>query len=197
MRVQVHPSAVIDEGAHIGPGTRVWHFSHVCAGARIGVDCSLGQNVFVASQARIGDRVRIQNNVSVYDGVTLDDEVFCGPGVVFTNVRNPRAAVDRRHEYQPTRVGRGATLGANSTLVCGVTVGDWAFVAAGAVVTRDVAAFSLVAGVPARARGWVSRQGHRLDLPRKGQGQAVCPGSGELYLLRDGVCRCLALQEGA
>lgn len=197
MKVQVHPTAVIDEGACIGPGTRIWHFSHVCAGACIGVGCTLGQNVFVGGQARIGDRVKIQNNVSVYDAVTLEDEVFCGPGVVFTNVYNPRATVDRRQALRPTRVGRGATLGANCTLVCGATVGEWAFVGAGAVVRDDVPAFALMAGVPARQIGWVSRHGQRLDLPLQGQAQAVCPDTGELYVLREGVCRWLPLQEPA
>lgn len=193
----IHYTAVVDEGALVGEGTRIWHFCHVCAGARIGRDCSLGQNVYVGALARIGERVKIQNNVSVYDAVTLEDEVFCGPSVVFTNVYNPRAAVDRRHALRTTRVGRGATLGANSTVVCGLSIGQWAFVAAGAVVRRDVPDFALVVGVPARQVGWVSRHGQRLDLPLQGSAQAACPDTGELYVLRDGVCRWLPLQEAA
>lgn len=177
----IHPSAIVDAGAQLGAGTRVWHFSHVCAGARIGAGCSLGQNVFVANDVQIGAGVKIQNNVSVYDAVTLDDEVFVGPSVVFTNVVNPRAAVPRKAEYRRTHVRRGASLGANCTLVCGVTVGEYAFVAAGAVVTRDVPAFALVAGVPARRMGWVSRHGERLVFDA--QGQARCPATGETYRL--------------
>jgi UDP-2-acetamido-3-amino-2,3-dideoxy-glucuronate N-acetyltransferase len=147
---QIHPSAIVDPGAQIGSGSRIWHFVHVSTGARIGVDCSLGQGVYIGSQAIVGDRVKIQNNVSVYDAVILDDDVFCGPSVVFTNVFNPRAAVVRKGEYRATRVHRGATLGANCTVVCGVTIGRYAFVGAGAVVTHDVADYALVVGVPAR-----------------------------------------------
>lgn len=196
MTVHIHHSAIVDEGAAIGEGTRIWHFVHVCSGARIGRDCSLGQGVFIAGQVTIGERVKIQNQVSVYDGVTLEDEVFCGPSVVFTNVINPRAAVVRKHEYRPTRVRRGATLGANSTIVCGVTIGQYAFVAAGAVVRRDVADFALVAGVPARQVGWMSRHGHRLNLPLEWPGPAAqgsalepvalcatCPATGDRYTL--------------
>lgn len=156
-----HPTAVIDEGAQIGEGTKIWHFCHVSAGARIGPRCVLGQNVYVGN-VTIGENVRIQNNVSVYDGVTLEDHVFCGPSMVFTNVINPRAEVSRKHEFRPTRVRRGATLGANSTIICGVTIGEYAFVAAGAVVRRDVPAYALVVGVPARFLGWVCRCGERL-----------------------------------
>jgi UDP-2-acetamido-3-amino-2,3-dideoxy-glucuronate N-acetyltransferase len=184
----VHPSAIVDPGAVLGPGTQVWHFSHVCGGARIGAGCSLGQNVFVGNDVRIGDRVKIQNNVSVYDAVTLEDDVFCGPSMVFTNVYNPRAAIVRKAEYRRTLVRRGATIGANATLVCGVTVGRHAFVGAGAVVRHDVPDFALIAGVPARQIGWISRFGERLALPRTGNGEAVCPHTGELYLLIDGRC---------
>ncbi len=187
MGATIHPSAIVDEGAQLGEGTRVWHFSHVCAGARIGPDCSLGQNVFVGNDVQIGRGVKIQNNVSVYDAVTLEDEVFCGPSVVFTNVHNPRAAVVRKNEYRRTRVCRGASLGANSTLVCGVTVGAYAFVGAGAVVTRDVPDFALVAGVPARRIGWMSRHGERLVFDD--QGRARCPATGERYRLADGRVR--------
>ena len=183
--VNIHPSAIIDDGAQLGAGTRVWHFSHVCAGARIGADCSLGQNVFVANDVRIGDRVKIQNNVSVYDAVTLDDEVFVGPSVVFTNVFNPRSAVARRAEYRPTRVRQGATLGANSTIVCGVTIGRHAFVGAGAVITRDVPDHALMTGVPARQTGWMSEHGEKLVLPvRAAEGaEARCPATGVRYRL--------------
>ena len=183
----IHPSAIVDVGAQIGEGTRIWHFSHVCAGARIGKNVSLGQNVFVANEVVIGDRVKIQNNVSVYDAVTLEDDVFCGPSMVFTNVINPRSAVQRKHEYLPTRVRRGATLGANCTIVCGATVGEYAFVGAGAVVRGNVSPYALVVGVPARHVGWMSEHGERLDLPvtaPPGQTlEATCPTTGMRYRL--------------
>ena len=188
MAVQVHPSAIVDAGAQIGDGTRVWHFVHVSAGARIGANCSLGQGVYVGNDVAIGDNVKIQNNVSVYDAVTLEDDVFCGPSMVFTNVLNPRSAVVRKHEYRRTLVRRGATLGANCTIVCGTTIGRHAFIGAGAVVTHDVADFALVAGVPARQIGWMSRHGERLELPLAGDGEAVCTSTGEPYELRAGVC---------
>ena len=183
MPATIHPSAIVDAGAQLGEGTHVWHFAHVCAGARIGDGCSLGQGVFVANDVAIGRNVKIQNNVSVYDAVTLEDDVFCGPSMVFTNVLNPRAAVPRKAEYRRTLVQRGATLGANCTVVCGTTVGAHAFVGAGAVVSRDVPAFALVVGVPARRIGWMSRHGERLPLPASGQGQALCPATGERYVL--------------
>ena len=183
MPATVHPSAIVDEGAQLGEGTRVWHFVHVSAGARIGARCALGQGVFVGNDVRIGDNVRIQNNVSVYDAVTLEDDVFCGPGMVFTNVHNPRSAVPRKDEYRRTLVRRGATLGANCTIVCGTTIGEHAFVGAGAVVSRDVPAFALVLGVPARRIGWMSRHGERLPLPVSGRGEAACPATGERYRL--------------
>jgi len=189
MAVQVHPSAIVDAGAQLGDGTRVWHFVHVSAGARIGAGCSLGQGVYVGNDVAIGSNVKIQNNVSVYDAVTLEDDVFCGPSMVFTNVLNPRSAVVRKHEYRRTLVRRGATLGANCTIVCGTTIGRHAFVGAGAVVTHDVPDFALVAGVPARQIGWMSRHGERLELPLAGEGDAVCPATGESYVLRAGVCR--------
>jgi UDP-2-acetamido-3-amino-2,3-dideoxy-glucuronate N-acetyltransferase len=193
MHLSIHPSAIVDAGARIGAGSHVWHFAHVCAGARIGTGCSLGQGVFVANDVVVGDNVKIQNNVSVYDAVTLEDDVFCGPSMVFTNVHNPRAAVPRKHAYRKTLVKRGATLGANCTIVCGTTIGRYAFVGAGAVVSRDVADFALVVGVPAKRIGWVGRHGERLAFAN---GEALCPATGERYVLRDGVC-ALADEAGA
>jgi UDP-2-acetamido-3-amino-2,3-dideoxy-glucuronate N-acetyltransferase len=186
--MDIHSSAVVDDGAVLGPGTRIWHFSHVCGGARIGAGCSLGQNVFVGNDVVIGDRVKIQNNVSVYDAVTLEDEVFCGPSMVFTNVYNPRSGIVRKDQYRRTLVRRGASIGANATIVCGVTIGSYAFIGAGAVVKHDVPDFALMAGVPARQVGWISRFGERLPLPLAGNGEAVCPHTGESYRLVDGVC---------
>lgn len=182
--VTVHPSAIVDEGAQIGEGSRVWHFAHVCAGARIGRGVSLGQNVFVGNRVSIGDRCKIQNNVSVYDNVTLEDGVFCGPSMVFTNVHNPRALIERKNEYRDTLVKRGATLGANCTVVCGVTIGEFAFVGAGAVVSRDVAPYALMVGVPARQVGWMSEYGERIPLPLSGEGSHVCPHTGARYRLQ-------------
>ncbi|HJR14635.1 MAG TPA: UDP-2-acetamido-3-amino-2,3-dideoxy-D-glucuronate N-acetyltransferase [Rhodanobacteraceae bacterium] len=183
----VHPSAIVDEGAQIGDDSRVWHFVHVCAGARIGSGVSLGQNVFVGNRVVIGDRCKIQNNVSVYDNVTLEEGVFCGPSMVFTNVYNPRSLVERKNEYRDTFVKKGATLGANCTIVCGVTIGAFAFVGAGAVVTRDVPAYALMVGSPARQIGWMSEFGERLDLPLQGDGQAACSHTGARYLMQGDV----------
>jgi UDP-2-acetamido-3-amino-2,3-dideoxy-glucuronate N-acetyltransferase len=183
MAFEVHETAIVDRGASIGEGTKVWHFSHICGGAFVGEHCSLGQNVYVGGRARIGNRVKIQNNVSVYDSVTLDDDVFCGPSVVFTNVYNPRSDVDRKHEYRNTHILRGATLGANSTIVCGVTVGEYAFVGAGAVVTRNVRPYALVMGVPAVQVGWMDRHGNKLDLPLTGEGIVRKRDTGEIYTL--------------
>ena len=190
MATTIHPSAIVDEGAVLGEGCRVWHFVHICAGAQIGQGCSFGQNVYVGNDVHIGNNVKIQNNVSVYDAVTLEDNVFCGPSMVFTNVYNPRAAVLRKDEYRPTRVKRGATLGANCTIVCGVTIGEHAFIGAGAVVNRDVPAFALMLGVPARQAGWMSRHGVRLALPLHGDGEARCAHTGERYVLRHGALHC-------
>jgi len=187
MATTIHPSAIVDTGAQLGADCRVWHFVHISAGARIGAGCSFGQNVFVGNDVTIGDNVRVQNNVSVYDAVTLEDDVFCGPSMVFTNVYNPRAAVPRKAEYRRTLVKRGATLGANSTIVCGITVGRYAFVGAGAVVNRDVPDFALMVGVPARQIGWMSRHGERLQLPLQGTAVAVCPHTGDRYRLVGGV----------
>ena len=189
MAVTIHPSAIVDEGATLGEGTRVWHFSHVSAGARIGARCSLGQNVYVGNDVIIGDNCKIQNNVSVYDGVRLEDDVFCGPSMVFTNVYNPRAAIPRKDEFRDTLVKRGATLGANCTIVCGVVIGEHAFVGAGTVINRDVPAFALMVGVPGRQIGWMSRYGERLPLPLTGSGEATCPHTGDRYVLTDSVCR--------
>lgn len=179
----IHESAYVDAGAIIGKGTKIWHFCHIMQSAVIGASCNLGQNVFIADNVVIGNNVKIQNNVSVYGHVILEDDVFCGPSMVFTNVYNPRAAVERKHEYRDTWVRRGATLGANCTIVCGVTIGQYAFVGAGAVVTRDVPDFALVVGTPARQIGWMSRHGERLDLPLQGEGEARCPATGERYRL--------------
>jgi UDP-2-acetamido-3-amino-2,3-dideoxy-glucuronate N-acetyltransferase len=178
-----HPSAVVDDGAQIGVGTRIWHFTHVSAGSVIGKGCSIGQNVFIGNRARLGDGVKIQNNVSVYDDVVLENNVFCGPSAVFTNVVNPRANIERKNEYRLTRVCEGATLGANCTIVCGVTLGQYCFIGAGAVVTQDVAAFALMLGVPARQVGWMSAFGERLDLPLTGSGKTECPHDGSHYEL--------------
>jgi UDP-2-acetamido-3-amino-2,3-dideoxy-glucuronate N-acetyltransferase len=183
--LMIHPSAIVDTGAQLGIGTHVWHFAHVCAGAHIGDGCSLGQGVFVGNDVRIGRNVKIQNHVSVYDAVTLEDDVFCGPSMVFTNVHNPRSAVPRKNEYRRTLVQQGATLGANCTVVCGTTIGRYAFVGAGAVVSRDVPDFALVVGVPARHLGWVSRHGERLAFTN---GLATCPTTGESYTLHNGAC---------
>ncbi|WP_313950763.1 acyltransferase [Accumulibacter sp.] len=183
MAITIHSSAIVDEGAVIGDGSRVWHFAHICAGARIGQDCSFGQNVFVGNDVTIGNNARVQNNVSIYDAVHLEDDVFCGPSMVFTNVYNPRSAVTRKNEYRVTTVKRGATLGANSTIVCGVTVGEFAFVAAGAVINRDVKPYALMAGVPARQIGWMNEHGDRLDLPLEGDALLQCPITGKTYKL--------------
>lgn len=179
----IHPSAIVDEGAQIGEGSRVWHFVHVCGGARIGKGVSLGQNVFVGNKVVIGDHCKIQNNVSVYDNVTLEEGVFCGPSMVFTNVYNPRSLIERKSEYRNTLVKKGATLGANCTIVCGTTIGEYAFIGAGAVVNKDVPAYALMVGVPARQIGWMSEYGEQLDLPLHGQAETICQHSGSRYAL--------------
>lgn len=183
MNYSVHASAIVDEGAQIGEGSRIWHFVHVCAAAKIGRSVSLGQNVFVGNKVVIGDHCKVQNNVSVYDNVTLEEGVFCGPSMVFTNVYNPRSLIERKNEYRDTLVKKGATLGANCTIVCGVTVGAYAFVGAGAVVNKDVPDYALMVGVPAKQIGWMSEFGEQLDLPLQGNAQVVCAHSGKKYVL--------------
>ena len=191
MSYQVHDSAIVDDGAHIGEGSRVWHFVHICGGARIGKHVSLGQNVFVGNRVVIGDSCKIQNNVSVYDNVTLEEGVFCGPSMVFTNVYNPRALIERKDEFRSTLVKKGAALGANCTIVCGVVIGEYAFIGAGAVINQDVKPFALMVGVPAKQIGWMSQFGERLDLPLDGEGEAVCSHTGQYYRMVDGVVECL------
>lgn len=181
--IKAHDTACIDDGATIGPGTAIWHWVHVCSGAVIGKDCSLGQNVFVGNEVTVGNNVRIQNNVSVYDSVILEDDVFCGPSMVFTNVYNPRSAITRKTEYRQTLVKKGATLGANCTVVCGLSIGRYAFVAAGAVVNKSVPDYALIAGVPGKQIGWMSEYGEQLDLPLEGKAKAYCPCTNDLYCL--------------
>jgi UDP-2-acetamido-3-amino-2,3-dideoxy-glucuronate N-acetyltransferase len=188
MSVTVHSSAEIDNGAQIGEETKIWHFTHVCGGAKIGKLCSLGQNVFIGNDVVIGNNVKIQNNVSVYDAVTIEDDVFCGPSMVFTNVYNPRSAVTRKDEYRKTLIKRGATLGANATIICGNIVGEYAFIGAGALINKDVPNFALMVGVPVKHIGWMSRFGERLDLPLKGDAEALCPETKEKYILVNGKC---------
>jgi len=178
-----HETAIIDNGAQIGDDSRVWHFVHVCGGAKIGKGVSLGQNVFVGNRVVIGDHCKVQNNVSVYDNVFLEEGVFCGPSMVFTNVYNPRSLIERKDQYRDTLVKKGATLGANCTIVCGVTIGAYAFVGAGAVVNKDVPAYALMVGVPAKQIGWMSEFGEQLDLPLQGQAQAICSHTGAVYQL--------------
>ncbi|OAN90175.1 serine acetyltransferase [Marinobacter sp. EhC06] len=185
MPVTIHPSAIVDDGAEIGEGSRVWHFVHVCGGARVGQNVSMGQNVFIGNKVTIGDNCKIQNNVSVYDNVHLEEGVFCGPSMVFTNVYNPRSLIERKDEYRDTLIKKGATLGANCTIVCGVTVGEYAFVGAGAVINKDVPAYALMVGVPARQIGWMSEFGEQLDLPVQGDGETTCPHTGSRYVLKD------------
>lgn len=183
MNYLVHETAIVDVGAQIGADSRVWHWAHVCAGAKIGAGVSLGQNVFVGNKVVIGDRCKIQNNVSVYDNVILEEGVFCGPSMVFTNVYNPRSLIERKAEYRDTLVKKGATLGANCTIVCGVTIGEYAFIGAGTVVNKEVKPFALMVGVPAKQIGWMSAYGEKLDLPLYGQATTVCPFTQETYVL--------------
>lgn len=189
--VSIHPTTIVDNGAQIGAGTRLWHWVHVCGGAKIGEAVSLGQNVFVGNKVVIGDKCKVQNNVSVYDNVTLEEGVFCGPSMVFTNVYNPRSLIERKDEYRNTLVKKGATLGANCTIVCGVTIGEYAFIGAGAVINQDVKPYALLVGVPAKQIGWMSAFGEKLDLPVTAQGglsvECICSHTGDTYILKDGV----------
>ena len=182
----IHSSSLIDVGAEIGSETSVWHWVHVCSGAVIGSKCSLGQNVFIGNRVLIGNNVKIQNNVSVYDNVILEDDVFCGPSMVFTNVYNPRSAVSRKHEYRNTHIEKGVTLGANCTIVCGVRIGHNAFIGAGAVVNKNVKPYALMVGVPAKQIGWMSEYGEKLNIPSDGDGEVICPKTGEIYILKGG-----------
>ncbi len=196
MNYTKHETAIVDAGATIGAGTRIWHWVHVSGGAKIGERCSLGQNVYVGNRVVIGNNVKIQNNVSVYDNVTLEDDVFCGPSMVFTNVYNPRSAVTRKDEYRDTMVKRGVTLGANCTIVCGVTIGEFAFIGAGAVVNKDVKPYALMVGVPAKQIGWMSEFGEQLTLPLSGEGDATCARTGATYRLRAGALQRLVTRNG-
>ena len=185
----VHPSSFVDEPCEVGEGTKIWHFCHISSGAQIGERCSIGQNCFVALNVKIGNNVKVQNNVSIYEGVELEDDVFCGPSMVFTNVVNPRSSIVRKNEYKKTRIGQGATIGANATILCGHDIGSYAFISAGAVITSDVPAYALMIGVPARQKGWMSAGGHRLDFDERGR--AVCPTTKEEYEFVDSQLRRL------
>lgn len=188
MEVKIHPTAIIDKGAVIGANTAIWHWVHISAGAIIGNDCSLGQNVFIGNRVIIGNNVKIQNNVSVYDNVTLENDVFCGPSMVFTNVYNPRSAISRKNEYRTTLIKKGASLGANCTIICGITIGEYAFIGAGSVVNRSVPNYALMVGVPARQIGWISQYGVRLPLPLHGEGHTICPYTNVEYFVKNGEC---------
>ena len=190
----VHPSAVVDEGAEIGAGTKIWHFAHVCSDAIIGENCSFGQNTMVASGVSVGNNVKVQNNVSIYTGTVVEDDVFLGPSCVLTNVSNPRSQVSRQSLYEETRIRRGATIGANATIVCGTTIGRYAFISAGAVVTKDVMDYAMILGVPGKQRGWMSRHGHPLREKNK-SGEFICPESGYRYQETDGILACIDLNE--
>lgn len=183
--ITVHETSIIDFGAQIGEGTRIWHFCHICKGAKIGCNVSLGQNVYVGNNTSIGDGCKIQNNVSIYDNVTLERYVFCGPSMVFTNVYNPRAFIERKTEFKDTLVKEGATLGANCTIVCGVTIGEYAFIGAGALINKNVLPYALMVGVPAHQIGWMSQYGEQIPLPLTGNGEYICPHTGNLYRLVD------------
>tara|TARA_X000000950_G_C13869542_1_gene642319 strand:+ start:951 stop:1532 length:582 start_codon:yes stop_codon:yes gene_type:complete len=185
MNYQVHQTAIVEEGAKIGANSKIWHWTHICSGAEIGSEVSLGQNVYVANKVIIGNRCKIQNNVSIYDNVYLDEGVFCGPSMVFTNVYNPRSLISRKDEYKDTFIKKGVTLGANCTIICGITIEKFAFVAAGAVINKDVPAYALMAGVPAKQIGWMSEYGEKLDLPVSGNAETVCKHSGQKYFLNN------------
>lgn len=189
MNIFKHESAIVDEGATVGEGSRIWHFVHICGGAKVGKSVSLGQNVFIGNKVTIGDHCKIQNNVSIYDNVHLEEGVFCGPSMVFTNVYNPRSLIERKDEYRDTLVKKGATLGANCTIVCGVSIGQYSFIGAGAMVNKDVPDFALVVGVPAVQKGWMSAYGEALCLPLDGDGETICPHTGDLYRLSAGIVK--------
>ena len=185
MKSFIHKTAIIDDGADIGDGSQIWHWVHICGGAKIGTNVTIGQNVFISNKVVIGNNCKIQNNVSIYDNIFLEEGVFCGPSMVFTNVYNPRSFVDRKKEYKDTLVKKGATLGANCTIICGLTIGEFAFIGAGAVVTKDVPPYALFAGVPARQIGWMSEYGEKLDLPLSGNKKIICEHSGKIYQLKN------------
>lgn len=187
MSVTIHPSAIVDKGAEIGDGSRIWHFVHICGMAKIGKKVSIGQGVFVGNKVSIGDNCKIQNNVSIYDNVYLEEGVFCGPSMVFTNVYNPRSLIERKDEYRDTLVSRGATLGANCTIICGVTIGEFAFIGAGALINKSVKPYALVVGVPGQQIGWMSRYGQQIDLPLEGDGEFWCKKTNDRYILVDGM----------
>tara|TARA_B110000027_G_scaffold56356_1_gene61061 strand:- start:1117 stop:1695 length:579 start_codon:yes stop_codon:yes gene_type:complete len=182
---QKHETAIVDEGAEIGSGTKIWHWSHICRGAKIGDDVTIGQNVFIGKTAVIGNKCKIQNNISIYDNIHLEDDVFCGPSMVFTNVYNPRSFIERKNEYKNTLIKKGSTLGANCTIICGITIGEFSFIGAGAVVNRDIPAFALVVGTPAKQIGWISEYGEKLDLPLSGYAQTICKNTGKKYELKN------------
>ena len=186
-----HDTSIVEDGASIGSDTKIWHWTHVSPGAKIGQGCSLGQNVFIGNNVLIGDNVKIQNNVSVYDNVIIEDDVFCGPSMVFTNVYNPRSQISRKNEYRDTVIRKGASLGANCTIVCGTTIGIFAFIGAGAVVNKNVKDFALITGVPGKQIGWMSRYGERLELPLEGEGRTVWENTNEVYILKDGALTLL------
>ena len=183
MKSLIHPSAIVDDGAEIGNNTKIWHWTHISSGAKIGRNCSLGQNVFLGNTTLVGNNVKIQNNVSIYDDVIIEDNVFCGPSVVFTNVINPRSEISRKSEYKKTLIKKGATLGANSTIICGIEIGQYAFIGAGALVNKDVKSFALVLGVPAIQRGWMSAYGERINIDLDGKNEWICAKTGDKYLL--------------
>lgn len=190
MSITIHETAIVDSGAEIGNGSKIWHWVHVCSGAKIGMEVSLGQNVFVGNKVVIGNRCKVQNNVSIYDNVTLEEGVFCGPSMVFTNVYNPRSLIERKSEYRHTLVKKGATLGANCTIICGTIIGEFAFIGAGAVVNRNVKPYALMVGVPAKQVGWMSEYGEQIPLPTLGEGTYICPHTGQLYLLSQDQLKC-------
>jgi len=181
----IHPSSIVDDGVHIGRGSKIWHWVHICEGAEIGEYCNLGQNVFIAGKAKLGNNVKVQNNVSIFDNVEIGNNVFCGPSVVFTNVYNPRSEINRKNEYKRTNINEGVTLGANSTIICGIEIGEYAFIGAGAVVNKNVKPFALMVGVPAIQIGWMSAYGERINLPLQGKEKFLCPNTGDNYSLNE------------